>query len=1292
MRSALGSYRVFAAAAFGLFFPMVGNAAPTLSPPTLDAPLYACATAVTVQGFVPGAEIDIYVNGTTRVGGGTSDAPWGQSFTVNPPLADGQSVTATQTFGGVTSLPSVKKPVTDGTPTKPVIAAPLYACDGALSVTNLAKGGLLRVYANGNPIGQAAGAGEGQWLSVNPPLVQGAGVNADEKLCAFTGPKSDTVVVDSAPTALPKLSVGEVYDGGHYGIIDGITNGALVTTSDGSAVLDKNYYPGGSQIVRLNPPPHAGDRLTAAQSLCAVTSAPSEPTTVASCADLPAPELSPICPGATSVRIAHAVIDARIQISANGVLVGDGGGPVVNLFRAASLGENYSAMQIVGSCRSPLSSALAVGCEPPQQTQVDIPYGGRAVAIAVDPSNSRNITVASETGGLFRSADQGMNWSQASGSTTFKYTDVTYVPGTPGVIIATADADTRTSSGGGIWHSADGGNTWKRSKLPFPTPDCAANATAYALSVEKEEKRVWAGTLCGLAHSDDASLTWTYLTPRTGYDNDKVLAVLSPDTKRLVILSSAGVKVSRDRAVSFTQSTTGLPGNIAIGVHNQIAFARGNSDHLYWAFNYWAQDGKLHVALYRSTDYGTAWKSVVDTEGGMRPPFVRIADTLSGEAGKYDVYFSNGACSLQRATAETAATAGLSSWTSLTFDHCDPGDLAFDNDNKTPLLLASDGGLHLTRDKGANWTLAGAGKYGYNALQITEVTGQLQTGGAKPHLYFATQDNWIWASPDGGASWTANKCCEGFFLNIPRDYYPPADTKLTGVSCFDCTDFISGPLLANQGAFPDAPNHIFNPRLLKPGFYIQNTADPANPGSTFVLTQDTGGSWSARYFFSEDVRDLSKISGATDDPVVYTPVKKNGATPDGQEIVQLKRIAGVLGGGTPTVSDVSGFGSLGVFATMFEWYKPFGVDPANPNYLILPDIVDQSVKVSNNGGGAWTSDAALASIATLGNDLKFYWAPSTQISSFGFDPDCNGHMLVGTQQAGIVTTYDSGVTWGRIAGSEVIPYVSSFFFTGGGEVIASSYGRGLWKLKYICPARTHSLRTKAAESAGGPVLYWKGAEVPLSRMNPQSCEDCAFFLARGRILDYSLNPQTNELVTAVVDSGEMSGYSSSGGQLQVPFRMTRGRKQGTFSGDQQLAGLLSGGVQAKGLYLDGKVLKGVVLSSRDVEVAQLPKEKPQGPHLSVEAKESGHRFAIGAEPVIIRGMGFDRKYPLEVTLDGKALAQDSPNWDASGTFTLSIPPTVGIGGHTVLVRQKTDNGIVQDATTFLITVRDIEGK
>ena len=36
-----------------------------ISPPIVRSPLYACATAVTVVGFIPNAEIELEIGGTT---------------------------------------------------------------------------------------------------------------------------------------------------------------------------------------------------------------------------------------------------------------------------------------------------------------------------------------------------------------------------------------------------------------------------------------------------------------------------------------------------------------------------------------------------------------------------------------------------------------------------------------------------------------------------------------------------------------------------------------------------------------------------------------------------------------------------------------------------------------------------------------------------------------------------------------------------------------------------------------------------------------------------------------------------------------------------------------------------------------------------------------------------------------------------------------------------------------------------------------------------------------------------
>lgn len=945
-----------------------------------------------------------------------------------------------------------------------------------------------------------------------------------------------------------------------------------------------------------------------------------------------------------------------------------------------------------------LAVLVLAGCGPLHAMQVNIPNGGRAVSVTIHPSNADRMVVASESGGLFRSTNRGTDWAQVSGSSTFGFTDLLYLPSSPDIVLATAQADMRTVSGGGVWRSTDGGGSWSKAAMTPPTADCTQNLSAYALAVEPTSGRAWAGTSCGVAYSDDQGATWQHLPTAPGYDNDRTLAVLAPAANQLKLLTYAGVKVSTDGGASWSRSNTGLPGYIVKGVHNQLAVSPLNANHLYWAFNHWTWNATTsrwdgNIALYRSTDNGASWSSVVDVGGINRPPFVKVAQSPDGS--HYMLYFANGGCSFQRAQVTHGATPSIAPWTALTVDHCDHADLGFDTDRRTPLLLATDGGLHKTTDGGLNWTFTGAAGKGYAALQITEVTGQVGPSGPDTDLYFATQDNDIWASGDNGTTWSARRCCEGFFLNVWRE--PVADTRLTGVSCAGCGNFTAGPVLAGATNFPNPPNDAGNPRLLKPGYYIQNTAVTGVPASIFNLTPDNGATWAPRYGFPEEVRDLSKTAGSSAAPIVFTAVRRPGSTPDGQELVGIKRIVDVTASGAPILSDVTGFGSLGIFATMFAWYKPFGVDPRAPNHFIVPDIIDDVVKTSTNGGLTWTPDPVLTSLITEGGSLRFRQGPFTQLTTVGFDPVCPGHVLVGTLQAGIFESLDNGASWHKVDGSEVVPNVSTFFFPAEGKAIASSYGRGLWRIDSDCKSIQVPPPILVAEE---PVIRWMGVYIPLRQLkNPDTCPVCNWYLMEGgRILDYRVDAQSGRIEEVLISGGALRGFTWEGKAVEAPFRVSTARsavreETGSFGGDEALAALLrEGKVQAKGLLVDKDLPKGIVLAGEDVSVRQLPRREAEVPRIQVDLARAGlGGVPVGtAGPIVIRGQGFAPDVPLDILIDGqKVMLDEPPRPDERGGFTIAISPILGIGGHTLLVRQKAERRTLQEAFTFNVTVQDV---
>jgi hypothetical protein len=936
------------------------------------------------------------------------------------------------------------------------------------------------------------------------------------------------------------------------------------------------------------------------------------------------------------------------------------------------------------------------------QITIDIPNGGRAVSVSVNPADPSKLIVASETGGLFRSGDGGDTWTQVSGNATFGFNDVLYYPPDPSIIVATAGQDSKTVNGGGVWRSTNGGSSWTHVALTTPDPACSSEMTAYALSFESSQHRMFAATSCGVAFSDDSGASWSFMPVATGYNNDAAFAIASPAAGKIVIITSGGVKVTADGGTSWSTSSSGLPGSFSAGAHTQIAVSPADANHIYFAFNYWkwnagtSQWDRMN-GLYLSKDFGSSWNAIVDQGGWNRPPFVKLTKTIAGSPVKYNLYYCDGGCQLRKTQVTHSANPTLGAWTDLTVDHCDASDFGFGADGIAPLILLGDGGLHKSTDGGIHWTMSGAGKKGYNALQITEVTGQLHSSDDKADLYFATQDNNLFASPDLGNTWPASRCCEGFFMNIVRQSLSAADTKLTGVSCWTCGNFISSPVLAGQGAFPNPPNDNGNPFLLSPGSYIQNTKLSGLNATVVNLTTDTGGSWVSRYGYSEEPQDLSKKSGDAANPIVFTAVRYPGVTSDGNAIVRIKRIIDVLGSGSPVVSDITGFGSLGIFATMFAWYKPYGVDPKDPNHIILADITDDNMKVTHDGGAHWTNDDNLKKMITDNGNFKFRVGPFTQVSCYGFDPECANHILVGTVQAGVVQSHDAGATWERVLGTDVIPYVSAFFFPGGYKAVISSYGRSLWQLKYEdCPSIKIKNPNLVAEE---PLIKWKGAYVPISQIHdPDVCPVCGFILISGGEITEILTDQSGSQIKEVaISSGELKFYSWDKKEMPLPFKVTLSKSAGTFQFDPELPSLLkqNKGSKIVGLYVEGNLYKGALIAREPLRPDQLPSRKVLPPSINLGLPETGHISIKDNKGLRFVVRGFDARQQIEVEIDGHPIDVTQYNQqaaDKNGNITLELKTPFSVGAHKILVRQRIGDRLIQDVSLFHVTPVDEPNK
>jgi hypothetical protein len=965
--------------------------------------------------------------------------------------------------------------------------------------------------------------------------------------------------------------------------------------------------------------------------------------------------------------------------------------------------------------------------------QPDIPAGGRAVAATSNSLDDSKLVVASYTGGLFRSLNGGTSWRHLDRFPSFRPTDVEYAPGSSYLLIATASADTRAINGGGMWRSEDDGATWTRpetAQLPA-TERCTPRANANAVSFSPEARVVYAATDCGVAVSDDLGVSWRHLVlePGSRVDGQKL-----QDRAWSVAAAPGGKVYTGTRGTLWHSEDHGNTWVRAIsdpidepGYIQSLAVSPLNADHAFAAFV--GQDSGYRV--FATTDGGLNWTGMPVPGRGPREPFVKTALSTAGGDSAFDLYYGSGIdvyrkrC-LSRPTGFTCDT----DWTRLSTDHSDPNDIAFDSEGRNPILLLTDGGVHRFDEVDGMWKTIGGGRFGFNALQIYEVTGQqgfpyrsspvdLGTGWRRPphtDLYFGTQDNNLHASRDGGTTWLPpTTCCEGFFIQPRRisgglrDIH--AEDLVTYGACSPCGNHVARPHFEGPAGWPNPPGPLIgNPFLIRKLQYLQlsQPGAPEDPRLFLQVTHMGGSSWEPRAEIAQEPRSRPHLSGTPDRPVAYMAYRRPEVSPTVDDNMGLLRVADVVRGTAtrPTLADgtsSSPLGVLGRWATDFVYDPVFGVNPQDPNHVIAADVESNQMKYTFDGGLTWLPDAELTRLVTKDGQFRFYDGPVLmQVHVIAFDPDLPNWIFVGTQETGIVYSNDGGRSWNSIAGTEQITNISSFFFDFDHSVIVSSYGRGLWRL-----------RMRPRESVRDPWLPpgvavdpWvfdaiTGAPFRLGDLGiPEVCLTCYYVAVdAGQIRDAEIG-RGMTLRRLRISGGTVRAFDSRGQQVRFGVPVTaRGRRFCKWgrSEERVFDTLRREGAQVKGLVMDGQKVLQVITSTTDLKLTPRPAGPPAmaetGPYIRTVGV-----FTIGGMPAIepdqsisIAGTGFrpcaQAACAVKVFVDETVVAKDVLV-DQKGAFRASFPVSGSAGPHRLAVEQMPGQELLRDATTVLLLLND----
>jgi hypothetical protein len=371
----------------------------------IHSPIYACQTAIDMDGLTQGASIEVFAS---HVSLGSFCNCWGavhvnlpRALNLNEGITSKQTMINAATGCNVDGIenPLAVRVIAPDSGIKPGVREAVYDGDQIIRVTNQISGGELTIFvkqgATENNVG-SSGSSEYEEVSLNNPLVAGQIVRVEQSLCGHTE-SSDPVTVQPRPSRIPVPVVrAPLYSCGVLVPVDNVLKGAQVRVFQNGFPVGFAWSDGTTAVVHIGPALVAGKSITATQRVGGVDSLPSAGVPVGNIATLPVPVvLGPLIIGSQTVQVGGVVPGAYVQVFDGGVLDGgaDGveGTVTVSLSKPVSAGSNLQARQALcgnwsglsGPGPNPISDPSAPGAFTPS-TPSDTPTTSFNVPASAD--------------------------------------------------------------------------------------------------------------------------------------------------------------------------------------------------------------------------------------------------------------------------------------------------------------------------------------------------------------------------------------------------------------------------------------------------------------------------------------------------------------------------------------------------------------------------------------------------------------------------------------------------------------------------------------------------------------------------------------------------------------------------------------------------------------------------------------------------------------------------------------------------------------------------------------------
>ncbi len=373
---------------------------------------------------------------------------------------------------------------------------------------------------------------------------------------------------------------------------------------------------------------------------------------------------------------------------------------------------------------------------------------GRINCIAFHPSDNNTYWVGAPAGGLWKTTDNGVNWtSLTDGNAVLGISDIV-IPSdyatSNTIYIATGDRDGWDNNSVGVLKSTDGGVSWNATGLSFNLSD--GEMVARLLLNPSDDNNIIAATSAGVYETTNGGTSWTQII--TGYFIDMEykpgdFSILYGATKygKVYVYDGTTLTNSLDLASGYRIELAVTPANSSV-VYAVVAGNDGSLEGIYKSINSGADfdydnDSDEDPIYSASNLFG--WYSDGSDNGGQGS----YDNSIAVSPTDADLVLVGGVNS-HKSTDGGVNWSASNCWTSYSVYnlgshpvvHADKHKLIYRSNGD--LFECNDGGVYISTDDGGTWTDKTNGmvisqmyKLGVSQTVSNEVIAGLQDNGTK---------------------------------------------------------------------------------------------------------------------------------------------------------------------------------------------------------------------------------------------------------------------------------------------------------------------------------------------------------------------------------------------------------------------------------------------------------------------------------------------------------------------------------------------------------------------------------